>query len=818
MNNKSMLLFWALVLFGVCSLYGQYSILPICEETFTGKPDATFSDVVQIQGKKFIGGYTEIAPHQYHLNLYRQGDCSLVEYPSTALLFPPLFLLPMPSTPNEFVMFSSGFDTAPTLGTGPTGMVQIVIDPITGMPVSGVEAAVTWLADGYLEKAVASGNSFCLVGGWDMDEDLQIGVLSLVNSDLEITRTIRTPLSGQNVDGTFFDGFSFYDVCSAGSDYVVLAYAYHSPEEGRYDFADYAMLKYGADGTLIWSTIPQVAGTKIRPLVILANLSTGYVLLSREIGGARRLMLQGFDNSDNELWLRYYPEIGSGVWNMRLDQDGATQLGYIIYGSQSSRGWLARVDNAGYLYCSGWVESSSADQFASVATLQRDNYIAVGNNSGLPWYGIFDLPCSFIVKADFYADLTAGPSPFRVSFKNQSTGNIQSQLWDFGDGETSQDANPTHIYRTPGLYSVTLTVSDGIDQDVMSKTDYIQVYEAEQKNYTVRQANNIVIDGDLSDWPEVEEISSTDNPDNPFSSDDLTASYRMAWNGLDLWYIGFTIEDNIIGHTTPLSSFADDPQGSQGISKYYLNDCIEAIFARDGGGPKFDAFKLVFAPDEPVRTLYQAEDIRLHPWLEWGTVNPLIGPHADRSAKVPPVCVTQLKVGESGWQGEAALQLTALPDPGTPYRFIFSFNDIDDQVDAATRHHVNTIGGNLDVWVALDQLFGAMPIIQFDQSTDLAIANDAVPHQMALACAPNPFNQSTRIHLTVVQSGWVDLVVYDVSGRRVADLLHKRLEAGAYDLTWEGLIANRMPAPSGVYFIRMRCADQLIQAKVTLVR
>ncbi|MEP2238632.1 MAG: PKD domain-containing protein [Maribacter sp.] len=61
------------------------------------------------------------------------------------------------------------------------------------------------------------------------------------------------------------------------------------------------------------------------------------------------------------------------------------------------------------------------------------------------------------------ADVTSGEAPLVVSFiGDQSTGvnEIVSYAWDFGDGETSTDANPTYIYNTPGTFIATLIVTD----------------------------------------------------------------------------------------------------------------------------------------------------------------------------------------------------------------------------------------------------------------------------------------------------------------------------------------------------------------------
>jgi PKD repeat protein len=47
------------------------------------------------------------------------------------------------------------------------------------------------------------------------------------------------------------------------------------------------------------------------------------------------------------------------------------------------------------------------------------------------------------------------PAPTTVHFTNESE-NADSYLWDFGDGETSEEINPTHEYTEPGNYSVEL--------------------------------------------------------------------------------------------------------------------------------------------------------------------------------------------------------------------------------------------------------------------------------------------------------------------------------------------------------------------------
>ncbi|MBE2269751.1 MAG: PKD domain-containing protein, partial [Anaerolinea sp.] len=61
--------------------------------------------------------------------------------------------------------------------------------------------------------------------------------------------------------------------------------------------------------------------------------------------------------------------------------------------------------------------------------------------------------------AAFNVDKSAGQVPLTVNFTNQSSGQINTIQWDFGDGTGSTVANPSHTYSTPGLYTATLTVT-----------------------------------------------------------------------------------------------------------------------------------------------------------------------------------------------------------------------------------------------------------------------------------------------------------------------------------------------------------------------
>ena len=77
--------------------------------------------------------------------------------------------------------------------------------------------------------------------------------------------------------------------------------------------------------------------------------------------------------------------------------------------------------------------------------------------------------------ADFFAEPTESEGPAWVQFTDQSTGNITSWEWDFGDGETSTERDPRHYYSSDGSYSVTLIITGPDCEDRLTKDGYIEI-------------------------------------------------------------------------------------------------------------------------------------------------------------------------------------------------------------------------------------------------------------------------------------------------------------------------------------------------------
>lgn len=73
-----------------------------------------------------------------------------------------------------------------------------------------------------------------------------------------------------------------------------------------------------------------------------------------------------------------------------------------------------------------------------------------------------------------------------------------------------------------------------------------------------------------------------------------------------------------------------------------------------------------------------------------------------------------------------------------------------------------------------------------------------------LPASPNPFNPVTDIRFTLSEPAHVRIAVYDLKGRKVADLVDAVYPQGENNAAWEGRDASGRRVSSGVYFAHMQ--------------
>lgn len=120
----------------------------------------------------------------------------------------------------------------------------------------------------------------------------------------------------------------------------------------------------------------------------------------------------------------------------------------------------------------------------------------------------------------FRAYPSKGAPPLKVRFQNFSTGPLIRYLWDFGDGSTSIEKSPSHIFQKEGIYTVQLNVITSLGaQGIITKSNYIVVDDEEKQpffyvtpnqGYSVETANALTLQGNPTDPTTFNYVDQTD--------------------------------------------------------------------------------------------------------------------------------------------------------------------------------------------------------------------------------------------------------------------------------------------------------------------
>jgi len=83
---------------------------------------------------------------------------------------------------------------------------------------------------------------------------------------------------------------------------------------------------------------------------------------------------------------------------------------------------------------------------------------------------------------------------------------------------------------------------------------------------------------------------------------------------------------------------------------------------------------------------------------------------------------------------------------------------------------------------------------------------------------PNPFNPSTTINYAVPKDGYVKLIVYNLRGQKVKELVNGEHLAGNHRIVWTGTDTSGRPVSSGVYFVRVEQGGKSHVRKMMLLK
>ena len=83
---------------------------------------------------------------------------------------------------------------------------------------------------------------------------------------------------------------------------------------------------------------------------------------------------------------------------------------------------------------------------------------------------------------------------------------------------------------------------------------------------------------------------------------------------------------------------------------------------------------------------------------------------------------------------------------------------------------------------------------------------------------PNPFNPITNISYELMQESDVKILIYDVMGRKVKDLLDKRQDSGKRSIKWNAMDNNGQNVSAGLYFYTIEAGNNIKTGKMLLLK
>ena len=98
-------------------------------------------------------------------------------------------------------------------------------------------------------------------------------------------------------------------------------------------------------------------------------------------------------------------------------------------------------------------------------------------------------------------------------------------------------------------------------------------------------------------------------------------------------------------------------------------------------------------------------------------------------------------------------------------------------------------------------------------------AEEILPEQFVLKQNyPNPFNPSTTILYQLPRAEKVRIIIYDLTGRQVRELLNENREAGSYTVQWDGRNQGGQMVASGLYIYQIRAGQFSQNRKMVFVK
>ncbi|HIB03236.1 MAG TPA: T9SS type A sorting domain-containing protein, partial [Candidatus Marinimicrobia bacterium] len=177
------------------------------------------------------------------------------------------------------------------------------------------------------------------------------------------------------------------------------------------------------------------------------------------------------------------------------------------------------------------------------------------------------------------------------------------------------------------------------------------------------------------------------------------------------------------------------------------------------------------------------------------------------------------------WVGTGGLEQLDIVDM-IGNEFTIAYATIYDMIDQS----------HLDHWSEASEITGTWTVVAKDKESNVQAVNgpfnltirenvlaldgrELLPDIFALhENYPNPFNPVTNITYDLPERSKVRLTVFDITGRRIRQIVNGYQEAGFQSAVWEGTDDTGRPVSGGLYFYQLQAGEFVKTRKMLLIK
>jgi PKD repeat protein len=421
--------------------------------------------------------------------------------------------------------------------------------------------------------------------------------------------------------------------------------------------------------------------------------------------------------------------------------------------------WTTDLLNGGSTF---WAPSTNFPNVATYMIKYRtsDKFMIAATHGR----GLYSTDAFTTARVDFGTNKRVTYTGKAVQFTDNSY-QATSWNWNFGDGQTSTQQNPSHAYSAQGTYTISLTINGNL---TATKTNYITVLPYKGTPYTPADGGNFEVNNgqfapeNISGTPWQRGKSNIPNKDS-------------AHSGTNAWVTG--INDTLYQNSTEAILYCPNYKFTA-AGTYTIK--FWGKFSTEAG---WDGFRVEYSTDKGDTWTYIGG---ISPtWYNFpNSVQNTVFPANEPYFSGPQPFYKQYSADASSLAGQN----------NVAFRFVF-------KSDANTQDN----GVAIDDWEVAGPPNGV---------TETGNNLTGIPQKYELSQNfPNPFNPVTKINFAIPKQGLVTLKIYDITGREVATLINEIRNAGFYSADFNG-----ENFASGVYFYKLKVNEFTDVKRMVLVK